>query len=403
MTGFVSGRLLTISADGDTSETFRLDAGDVTEVVEPGIAGSSRHEGRNAMKRLLVASLLALVLLAGSLAPPASASTRAAVSVSFFHSALDPWGEWVTVPALGVVWRPHDVGPGWQPYLVGYWSHTAYGWTWVSQDPWDPWPYHYGTWVFTTRYGWVWVPGTIWAPAWVTWYVTDGYIGWAPVSTGLMVSESGVTRVRASAPTRSVVFVPTRAFAVGDVRSARVGSSKASSLLRSAESVPSFAVVDGVVRTRGPSLARVERAAGARVRRADVSVARVAPSRLPDDVVRSRRRAAVVAPRVERDAARPARPSIERGPRNREMREGRPRNRPDRLGLRPSPIEAKPAHQGRAVPRVPPGAREARPAAKQPRELQQPERRPPGSRAPERPAPRKPDRDGKGRSGRGNG
>lgn len=42
VTGFVSGRLLTISADGDRSETFRLDAGDVTAVVEPGIAGGAR-------------------------------------------------------------------------------------------------------------------------------------------------------------------------------------------------------------------------------------------------------------------------------------------------------------------------------------------------------------------------
>ena len=28
---------------------------------------------------------------------------------------------------------------------------------------------------------WVWVPGVEWAPAWVTWRVGGGYIGWAPL------------------------------------------------------------------------------------------------------------------------------------------------------------------------------------------------------------------------------
>lgn len=29
--------------------------------------------------------------------------------------------------------------------------------------------------------GWVWVPGVEWAPAWVSWRVGGGYIGWAPL------------------------------------------------------------------------------------------------------------------------------------------------------------------------------------------------------------------------------
>lgn len=315
------------------------------------------------MKKLVTTGLFTLVFLAQSLAPPASAASLS-VSVSFFRAELEPFGTWVDVPAWGVVWRPDDVGPGWQPYLVGHWAYTSHGWTWISQDPWDPWPYHYGTWVLTASHGWVWVPGTVWAPAWVTWYVTDRYVGWCPVPPSLSVSLSGVTRARHAAPVDSVVFVPTRAFATGEIRSARVDRARNRSLLRSAEALPSFSVVDGVVRTVGPVPERIERQAGVSVRRSGVSAARVRPARLSGDLLRQRRAAPVVAPRTVRESARQVResrprPSAKAGdrktwqaPGTREVRRSEPAGPGIRnpLASKPStrsPVRQKPAERDR--------------------------------------------------------
>ena len=283
------------------------------------------------MRRFLPTTLFTLFFLSSALAPPASAA-RFSVSVSVFHSELDPYGSWVDVPPWGLVWRPDGVGAGWQPYLVGSWVYSDYGWTWISEDPWEPWPHHYGTWVLSARYGWVWVPGTVWAPAWVTWYVTDRYVGWAPVAPSLSVSLSGVTHARYAAPAETVVFVPTRAFATGEIRRARIDRARSRSLLRTAKTLPSFAVVDGVVRTMGPVPERIEMRAGVSVRRAGVSAAHTRPARLSDDVLRQRRATAVVAPRAERELARGTRRTVQTTRDAREVRTSKPRvlDRPDR-------------------------------------------------------------------------
>ncbi len=93
--------------------------------------------------------------------------------------------------SYGHCWRPRGIDRNWQPYLNGEWLYTENGWTWVSYDRWGGDPYHYGTWSRSNAYGWVWIPGTIWAPAWVTWYVGDNDIGWAPVPPSFSVGISG--------------------------------------------------------------------------------------------------------------------------------------------------------------------------------------------------------------------
>jgi hypothetical protein len=96
-----------------------------------------------------------------------------------YHEALAPYGGWVNDPTYGSVWHP-AVDPGWRPYADGNWVWTSYGWTWVSSGPWA-WTFHYGRWTMLPGYGWVWMPGTVWGPAWVDWYESDGYVGWAPL------------------------------------------------------------------------------------------------------------------------------------------------------------------------------------------------------------------------------
>jgi len=71
---------------------------------------------------------------------------------------LRQYGEWVSTPEYGYVWRPY-VADGWSPYYYGQWSWVyPYGWNWVGYEPWGWWPYHYGGWVSYPAFGWVWCP-----------------------------------------------------------------------------------------------------------------------------------------------------------------------------------------------------------------------------------------------------
>ena len=93
---------------------------------------------------------------------------------------LDNYGEWISVPGIGTVWRP-DYQNDWQPYSNGYWAYTNDGWMWVSNEPYGWIVYHYGYWKYDESLGWVWMPSYDWQPARVRWYHSGGYIGWAPL------------------------------------------------------------------------------------------------------------------------------------------------------------------------------------------------------------------------------
>lgn len=127
--------------------------------------------------------------LVGSLwlgSAPARADLEVSTSVSIrahsdFYEPLIPHGGWIEIESYGRCWRPSAVAVGWQPYCHGHWVWTDCGWYWVSDEPWAWACYHYGSWVHHPWHSWVWVPGVEWAPAWVSWRVGGGYIGWAPV------------------------------------------------------------------------------------------------------------------------------------------------------------------------------------------------------------------------------
>jgi len=71
---------------------------------------------------------------------------------------LREYGEWISVPAYGTVWRPR-VAVGWSPYVYGRWVWISpYGWTWVSNEPWGWYPYRCGYWLTDPVFGWIWSP-----------------------------------------------------------------------------------------------------------------------------------------------------------------------------------------------------------------------------------------------------
>lgn len=81
------------------------------------------------------------------------------------RSDLNYYGGWNYFSGYGYLWRPYDVGYGWDPFYSGAWSwYPGWGWTWVSTYPWGWTPYRYGSWLFVSNYGWCWRPG-----GWNTW------------------------------------------------------------------------------------------------------------------------------------------------------------------------------------------------------------------------------------------
>jgi hypothetical protein len=98
-----------------------------------------------------------------------------------YASEFDSNGDWSYETTVGYVWMPR-VEVGWQPYSHGRWCWTPYGWTWVPNERWGWAPSHYGRWGHGQR-GWYWIPGRTWGPAWVSWAVGGGYVGWCPLGS----------------------------------------------------------------------------------------------------------------------------------------------------------------------------------------------------------------------------
>src|SRR5438034_2313238 len=147
------------------------------------------------MKRIAMCLLIGLM----SSTPPGVFKVLADLEVSAsvqiratadFHAPLAAHGAWIEVGRYGPCWRPTGVAVEWRPYGYGHWEWTDCGWCWVSDEPWAWACYHYGSWVYDAG-GWFWVPGVEWAPAWVSWRVGGGHIGWAPIAPrGVIVAPS---------------------------------------------------------------------------------------------------------------------------------------------------------------------------------------------------------------------
>ncbi len=248
-------------------------------------------------KSFLLAAILAGVI--GLAAPVSVAQADVAVSFSFFHDNLAPYGHWVSVGSYGRCWYPAGVPAGWQPYTVGHWGYGDYGWTWASYDPWGDVTYRYGTWTFAPPYGWVWVPGYTWAPAWVTWSYTNDYIGWAPIPPSFSFSVAGYFGSPVIVNRSWYCFVPTRQFASVNVVNVRVPVHENQVLLARSQNVTRFPVSNGVVRNSGLELRHVERASANRVQRVSGRDLRTAPARI-ETARMSGRRVAVAEPASSR-------------------------------------------------------------------------------------------------------
>jgi hypothetical protein len=96
-----------------------------------------------------------------------------------YAAEFDSYGDWRYEDSVGYVWVPR-VAVDWHPYWDGRWCWTPFGWTWIPYEPWGWAPAHYGRWGWGS-YGWYWIPDATWGPAWVSWAVGDGYVGWCPL------------------------------------------------------------------------------------------------------------------------------------------------------------------------------------------------------------------------------
>jgi hypothetical protein len=132
--------------------------------------------------RSLIFSSMVVTFLVSYAIVHAEVTVSASFKVNAFEnfSELNDYGQWVSVPGFGAVWRP-DAGTDWRPFQYGHWVYSNEGWVWDSDEPFGWIVCHYGNWFYDDDQGWVWLPGNTWSPARVKWYVTDNEIGWEPL------------------------------------------------------------------------------------------------------------------------------------------------------------------------------------------------------------------------------
>jgi hypothetical protein len=111
----------------------------------------------------------------------AASATYLPADVRMYGSTFDQYGSWSYAAPYGYVWYPR-VAASWRPYHHGKWRWGAgFGWTFVGYDPWGWATHHYGRWGLSAAGGWFWIPKAGWGPAWVSWAVAPGYVGWCPL------------------------------------------------------------------------------------------------------------------------------------------------------------------------------------------------------------------------------
>src|SRR5467141_345490 len=111
-----------------------------------------------------------------SVSTATTAAMRYTGSPSYVPGFADlyTYGAFSSCGAYGYGWRPFGVGLGWSPFTNGQWfMDPAFGWTWLSYQPWGWAPYPYGGWLFDSSCG-----GWFYSPP-----VLYGYPGY-PVGRG---------------------------------------------------------------------------------------------------------------------------------------------------------------------------------------------------------------------------
>ena len=257
--------------------------------------------------RGILGAMALAALLFGVQPSPARAVTRISASVEFYN-ALEPYGDWETIPRYGDCWVPNRPA-GWRPYTVGYWVDTDYGWMWISQDPWGDVPYHYGRWAFDSRVGWVWVPDDdlVWAPSWCAWRYGDDYVGWAPLPPDADWGGSGFS-INVSFIDRSIdrsgwCFTPVRTFGTRNVRYSILPPAQNVTLIARTTSYTRYEARGSMPVARGVPPELLTRATGRRFQRYNLADAS-SPARMSRPAIRGRtievNRATIVGAQRER-------------------------------------------------------------------------------------------------------
>jgi hypothetical protein len=282
---------------------------------------------------------------------PSMPAARAALRPEYrlFYDALQDYGDWTLIEPYGFVFRPKVDFASFRPYQEGFWVPTdAWGWVWISAEPFGWATYHYGSWLWDRYQGWVWVPGVDWGPAWVSWQLAGEYVGWAPLSPQ---AGGGWPREIPGGP---YVYAPMERMGSASLRSQIRSQATLGEAVAGARPADELVERDGVQVNLGPAFARVERAIGAplpRVKLAE-SAAPARPPGSPSDAGITGGTGELdipVARREAEDAARRARALIQAGGRTPTVL---PIFRPGRIG---------PTGEGVGVKKRP--GRSGRPAA----------------------------------------
>lgn len=297
-------------------------------------------------RTLLALALLALAQLScatAALTPENESMPAARLALPaeqrVFYDALQGYGDWQLIEPLGHVFRPYDSDEYWHPYLYGYWAPSeTYGWVWISSEPYGWATYHYGLWYYDDYQGWVWIPGDDWGPAWVSWVMTDDYVGWAPLLPPGYSPET--------APGGGYLYVTISSLAAPDLPRRARTSAQVGVALGTPVVVDNPRRQDGVVFNAGPALGMIERRAGPlpRVGLEDLSPAPARVSAPAGSVRRSGEEAAQRARSVvERGAVPPATVGVLRPDLRRESARRAPPDAPPVARPRPAaPREAAP-------------------------------------------------------------
>jgi len=184
-----------------------------------------------------------------------------------FYDALVDYGDWVLIEPFGFVFRPRVSWNQWMPFQDGFWAPTdAYGWVWISAEPFGWATYHYGEWLYDSYQGWVWIPGVEWMPGSVSWLLAGDYVGWAPLT------PPNASSLGDALPPGAVHYAPIGRLGATDLREHLVTREQMGAAAKDSHPIRNVATVGGVAMDRGPSLELVERARGplARVRVEDL-------------------------------------------------------------------------------------------------------------------------------------
>jgi len=196
---------------------------------------------------------------------PAMPAARAGLRPEYrvFYDALSDYGDWTLVEPYGYVFRPAVSFATWRPYEYGFWVPTdSYGWVWISSEPFGWATYHYGRWFYDEFQGWVWRPGIDWGPAWVTWQMSNQYVGWSPLGSG---EGPGV-----GVPGGAFRFTTVDQMGATDLSSRLETQSDLGVAAAELKPVTNPAVAGGTRIELGPPIARLERTLGHRLPRVRV-------------------------------------------------------------------------------------------------------------------------------------